>query len=469
MKLFDHQKTGIEFLKEKGKAILADEMGLGKTIQAIRATKSTRVVVVCPASVKGNWQREIERDTGEEIYIVNGRKDFNTNAKWIIINYDILNWHQHAIRDLEEYDLILDEAHYIKGKSLRAKSAITIAEKAERVFCLTGTPLMNRPIELWNLLVAIKHPLTERTRSYYTKQFCGAYLRTIPPTRWRKKPIIFWDESGASNLNILRYELKEFMLRRKKEEVLNLPDKIVEIREVELNRIQKQEYETAWDQYIDFLEANPPENFDNILMAKQLVEVQKLKQVCSRAKVDRIVDDAKIAIEQGEKIIIFTQYKKTLELLEEGLKKIKYDFGKTNDFGNPLLENIEVATLSGETKNRQQQVDAFQTNEKTRAFVANIKAGGVGINLTEASIVIFADMEWTPEIHSQAEDRAHRIGQNKMLNVYYYVAKDTIEEDIIKLLTEKKKIINELIDGTKDRVKTSSIMPEFLRAMTERS
>jgi len=482
MKLFDHQKSGIAFLKKNKKAILADEMGLGKTIQAIKAVEDHgNTIVICPASLKINWQREIRSARPwDRITILNGRtlnqekQEEAEKSKWIIINYDVISYHKEWIGKIVKQDhiqnVILDEAHYIKGRSIRAKATIEIVKEADRVYCLTGTPLLNRPIELWNLLVAIEHPITIKkgARSRFSTMFCGGHLRTL--IRRFGPPIRFWDESGATNLNILRSYLIECMIRRKKNEVLNLPAKIIDVIEVKMKPDQRKEYENAWDSYMEYLKLNPPENIKNIVATRQLVEIQKLKQVCSRAKVDQIVTDAQNAIEQGSKVIVFTQYVKTLESIKAGMKKIKYDSGSTDSYGKPKMETIDVAVLSGATKqnDRQKAVDSFQENERVKVFIANIKAGGVGITLTEASIVIFADMDWTPEVHSQAEDRAHRIGQNRMVNVYYYVAQDTIEMDIIELLAKKKQMVNEVIDGTKDRVQSKSILPDFIRRMSER-
>ena len=191
MKLFDHQKTGIEFLKKNKKAILADEMGLGKTIQSIKAVEDHgNTIVICPASIKINWQREIKNARPwDRITILNGRtlsqekQEEAEKSKWIIINYDVINYHKEWIGGMVKQDriqnVILDEAHYIKGRSIRAKATIEIVKEADRVYCLTGTPLLNRPIELWNLLVAIEHPITIRkgARSRFSTMFCGAHLK----------------------------------------------------------------------------------------------------------------------------------------------------------------------------------------------------------------------------------------------------------------------------------------------------
>ncbi len=465
MELYQHQIEGVEFLKKNDRCILADEMGLGKTIQAIMAKPEYQTaIVVCPASLKTNWEREIKAVYPEDkVYIINGRRVAQgadaKRVEWVIINYDVLEahleWMLEAVEEGRIRTIILDEAHYIKGKSKRAKATIELSKGVDQVFCLTGTPLLNRPIELWNMLVAIKHPLTleKGAKTRFSKIYCGGFLKVIPPNRFRKFPITFWSENGATNLGDLRKHLKGFMLRRMKKDVLDLPPKMIDVMEVDLSSEQRKEYENAWDAYVDFLSNHPPEDttIENILATRQLVEVQKLKQVCSKAKVPRIVADVLNAIEQGEKVIIFSQYVETIERLKAGL----------------VAKKIKVVTLTGSTKtaDRQKAVDDFQNKDDVKVFIANIKAGGVGITLTEASIVMFADMDWSPEIHSQAEDRAHRIGQEGTVNVYYYVAKGTIEEDIVELLSKKKQVVHEVIDGTKDRVSGKSILKDFVKRM----
>ena len=469
MKLFEHQKTGIEFLKKTKKCILADEMGLGKTRQAvISGSEESKkgIMVVCPASLKVNWDREIlEVYPEEETQIIDSTtKNIDEEKSWYIINYDILKKFKEEIEVMIDFNkidtIILDEAHYIKGKSMRAKLVIEMCQRKEikNVYALTGTPIMNRPIELFNILKAIEHPLGEK-RTFYSKRYCGAHLRVL------KNGIRFMDEKGATNLGELRSLIKRSILRRKKEEVLDLPKKIISVMESQMSREWRIEYDNAWDNYLLFLAEypTPEKNIDNIMMARQLVELQKLKQVCSYSKVDRIVADISNAIDQGEKIIVFTQYTKTLEQISEKVRKLKIKKDGKN-------VKVECVTLSGKDKMeaRQESVDRFQENEDTKVFVLNIKAGGVGLTLTAGSIVMFADMDWSPEVHSQAEDRAHRIGQNSMVNVYYYMVPETIEEDIVGLLTEKKKVIDEILDGKKETIKHTSVAEEFLRRMGQK-
>ena len=479
--LFEHQKTGITFLEKKKKAILADEMGLGKTRQAILAA-GKMTLVVCPASLKINWKREIEMIYPENtIQVIDSKSDVYAEFDWFIINYDILEKRIEQIEKLIEVGkiktIVLDEAHYIKGKSIRATVVIGgkvkkkstgevrkfegLANKVENVYCLTGTPLLNRPIELFNLLTAIGHPLGGYgKRSAFARKFCGAFMRQIFARGGR--PIWIMDESGSSNLGELRGELDGWILRRKKKEVLDLPEKIISVMETEMSREAKKDYDNAWDNYIEFVKENPmPEqNIDNIILARHLVEIQKLKQVASRWKVNRMVEDIRNATEQGEKVIVFSQYTKTIEMIAEEVRT-----------GNKLNPGIKTVTLTGadDMNERQLAVDSFQNEEDTKVFVGNIKAAGVGLNLTAASIVMFADLDWTPETHRQAEDRAHRIGQGGTVNVYYYVATGTIEEDIIAVLNKKKNVMDQILEGGKNRLGKFSSQEMFLRLMAKKA
>lgn len=466
MELFEHQKEGIAFLQETDRAILADEMGLGKTRQAVLAAGiyPSATLVVCPASLKINWKREIQQVYPEdEVFVVSGGRltdEAGMRASaWVIVNYDILKKHTEwivpMVQNQELGTVILDEAHYIKGKGTeRTEAALEVCKHAMRVYALTGTPIMNRPIELFNILKAIRHPLA-KARTTFVKKYCGGQLKALvmeqaTGRRWfidpkkafpyRKQPdkyrvFTFTDEEGAQRLPELRMEIQDVFLRRLKKDRLDLPPKIISTVDTELTPEWRKAYDTAWDRYMEWIETYPSESRDiqKITGAQQLIEVGKLKQVCSLSKITRICDDIENAIEQGEKVIVFTQYRDTVWNLQTELVKRKVGWVKLT--GDDTAEE------------RQAAVDAFQTDPAKSAFIANIQAGGVGITLTAASIVIFADMDWSPAVNEQAEDRAHRIGQKGTVNIYYYVATDTIEEDIMKMLAEKRGIIDQVVDG----------------------
>ncbi len=448
---FPHQKEGVKFLKERKRAILADSMGCGKTLQAIMAAgeeSNGTTLVVCPASLKINWKREIGMVYPEdEVAVLSGgdvgeaRDQLTLQTAWIIVNYDILgkhgDWLSEKIKVGDIETVIFDEAHYVKDtKALRTKAALAIAEHAKRVYCLTGTPVMNRPIELFSLLRAIKHPLAWSTekpistlRRDYGKRYCGAYFHKLGYSGRG-----FWDEKGATRIPELKELIKDSFLRRTKEEVLDLPEKLISTVSCEMSSEWSREYETAWDKYLEWVASHPEgKDLSNILSAQALVELMKLKQVCSRAKIARIVADIENAVEQGEKVIVFSQFTETIGRIAMELRERK----------------IGTVTLTGsdDMEARQISVDNFQNNPETKVFVANIKAGGVGLNLTAASIVMFADMDWSPQIHNQAMDRAHRIGQKGTVNVYFYILEGTIEEDIMDVLSAKQETIGTLTGG----------------------
>lgn len=452
MELFKHQVEGIAFLKAHGRAILADSMGIGKTKQAIIAAgDETMTLVVCPASLKINWEREIHIVYPEaRVTIISGGNSVQAMSQikattgWIVINWDILGkhaeWLSHMARDGKIDTGIFDEAHYAKDtKSIRTKAMLVIAEYLNRVYLLTGTPVLNRPIELFSLLRAIRHPLAydpetslPKLRRNYSTRYCDGKIRII--FRRGGGVLRFWEENGATRLPELRELTRGSILRRTKEEVLDLPEKIISVVECTLTKEWQTEYDTAWDQYLDYIAKNPlKKDLQNIINAQGLVELTKLKQVCSLAKIPRIVSDIENMVEQGTKVIVFSQYTETIRQIAEALRSKK----------------IGTVTLTGadDMPSRQESVDGFQNSEDIMAFVANIKAGGVGLNLTAASHVIFADMEWSPEIHNQAMDRAHRIGQKSTVNVYYYVLGKTIEEDIVDILTSKQETIGVLTGG----------------------
>jgi len=471
IKLYKHQESGKKFLIKSKKVILADDPGIGKTFQAIAAVGETVldgiILVVCQQTGKETWGRMIQEFyPGEITSIITGRKDgpgqinkIEQNKKlWIIINYDIISYHEEWLTVMAKnkaiQTMIMDESHYIKGKSKRAKTSVTLAKLIDRVYCLTGTPMTNRPIELFNQLRAIGHPLG-KNRAEYAKRYCGAFnmvqvlnLQTgkkfmiqegmyyqYYSDRTRFRPLLrFANEQGATNIPELREKLKGWILRRKKDEVTGLPEKIKDIIEVEMNKDERKEYNEAFDAYIEKLKEMglSEDDIEKVEDAKKLVEGQKLNQVCSYAKAKRVADDAENFVEQDQKVIIFTQYIKTVELLEQYLKEKK----------------IKSVTLQGSTKplERQKAIDTFQNDESVKVFIGNIQAAGVGITLHAATIVLFADMLWTPEVHKQAEDRAHRYGQKETVNVYYYSCKNTLDQRRLEVLGTKAETIKSIID-----------------------
>lgn len=478
MELFEHQKTGVDFLVKNKRAILADQMGLGKTRQAIVATKITGgdTLVICPATLKTNWAREIIAvDPEANVSIINGTKvdqySVGRGAFYLIVNYDVAYKPVNAayIKSHKFFTAILDEAHYIKSsKSKRSRAAVDLVTAGiVHVYLLTGTPILNRPEELFMLLKAIRHPLGYNWLSYVMR-YCGAFWQEAGSRfnretgQWEKRR--FLNVNGATNLQELSQRISSAYLRRTKE-VLgdSLPAKIIDNVPVTLSKQAWKQYESAWDDYMTYLENNPiifsdlsdverQEKMDNIIMTKHLVELQKLKQVVSQAKISKIVEDVQEYVENGEKVLIFTQYTETLKKLCSEFKAL----------------GIGAVSFSGEDSPAEKDAakDAFQENPDIKVFVGNIKAAGQGHTLTAGSTVVFADMEYTPALHEQCEDRAHRIGQNKQVNVYYYIATGTIEEDIVELLEKKSQIIRKILAGETKRVSQVNIAAQLIKRLS---
>ena len=416
-----HQKEAIEKLVGSKRFILADDMGLGKTTSTIIAaleTEAKKILIVCPASLKINWQREIENYSDRSVFICEGKK-FSTEHDFVIINYDILkNFHDPKSKELTlleqcNFDLvILDEAHMISNaQAQRTKIINSFVKKINRVWLLTGTPMTSRPMNYYNLLSIIESPVAQNWMAYAIR-YCQGY-------QFKAGNRKVWNVTGASNLEELRDRTSKQILRRLKEEVLDLPDKI--ITPVYL-RLKSNEYEELMGDYYDWYDKNPDESSS---LTVQFSKLMKVRKVIAKEKVKQTIEFTENILEQGKKVIIFTNFTDTLQTIYQ-------HFGK------------QAVYLDGSCSNslRQQSVDSFQNDEKIKIFVGNLKAAGVGLTLTSAEVVIMNDLSFVPAEHAQAEDRAYRYGQKSNVLVYYPLFENTIEGKIYDILNHKKKIIS---------------------------
>jgi SWI/SNF-related matrix-associated actin-dependent regulator of chromatin subfamily A-like protein 1 len=423
-KPFEHQKEAIIKLLENNKFILADDMGLGKTSAAIVASieaKPNKTLVICPASLKQNWKREIENYTDKPIYICEGKK-YEDSADYVIINYDIMK-NFHSLKSKEEtiiqkskFDLvIIDESHYIKSpQASRTKLINDICKDINKIWLLTGTPLTSRPIDYFNLLSLVDSPVS-RNWMAYVKRYCAGYQFTVGMNK-------VWNVNGASNLDELRERTSPLLLRRLKENVLDLPEKI--ITPVYLT-LKSKEYENVMGEYFDWVKNNPKESKS---LSVQFTKLMKVRQIIADEKVKNTIELIQNTLEQERKVIVFSNFTGSLNKIYEHFKKnaVKLDGSST-------------------TKQRQDSVDKFQNEDKIKVFVGNIKAAGVGITLTSGDVVIFNDLSFVPADHSQAEDRAYRIGQKNSVSVLYPIFENTIEGIIYDMLDRKKKIISTVL------------------------
>ena len=436
---YEHQKIAIEKLLGNDKYILADDMGVGKTTSATIAaieSGSKKVLVICPATLKLNWKREIENYTNDEISIIEGKK-WKT-SKFIIINYDILkNFHSLDKKENittiidEKFDLIIiDEAHYISNtKAQRTKLANDIVKKVGKVWLLTGTPMTSRPMNYYNILRLVESRVAKNWVSY-VRRYCEGY-------QINKGGRKIWLTHGASNLDELRDRTKQKVLRRLKEEILDLPDKIITPIFLEL---YSEAYKKEVGEYLDWANENK-----NQSLTIQLNKLMKVRQLIANEKLKNTFDLIDQCLEQDKKVIVFTNFTEPLMEIWSKYKKIAVPlYGKMNQ------------------EQRQESVDSFQNDPKIKIFVSNIKAGGVGITLTKAEVVIFNDLSFVPADMSQAEDRAFRIGQKKNVSCLYPIFDNTIEKVIYNIVQNKKRVIDTVMG---DHMGEEDLMLNILEEM----
>jgi SWI/SNF-related matrix-associated actin-dependent regulator 1 of chromatin subfamily A len=438
-----HQKEAIQKLVENKKFILADDMGLGKTTSTIIAALEAgakKILIICPATLKINWKREIENYSDRPTYIAEG-KNFSTEHDFVIINYDIIkNFHDPKKKDdsqilRADFDLvIIDEAHYIKNaQAQRTKLINDLVKKVDRLWLLTGTPMTSRPIDYYNLLSLIDSPVAKNWMAYVIR-YCQGYQFKVGSRK-------VWNVMGASNLEELRDRTVGLTLRRLKEDVLDLPDKI--ITPVYL-RLKSKLYEEVMGDYYNWYEKNPEESKS---LTVQFTKLTKVRQIIADEKIAQTIELAENIIEQDKKVIIFCNF-------TDSLNKICEHFGKT-------AVKLDGSMSKGE---RQLSVDQFQENEKVKVFVGNIKAAGVGLTLTAAEAVIMNDLSFLPSDHSQAEDRAYRFGQKNNVLVYYPIFENTIEGIIYDILANKKQVISTILG---DNQNSPDAAEEILKRINE--
>jgi SWI/SNF-related matrix-associated actin-dependent regulator of chromatin subfamily A-like protein 1 len=426
----EHQKVAVEKLLANDKFILADDMGLGKTTSAVIASlesKARKILIVCPASLKINWEREIRNYSDRKVLIVEGRK-WGSTFDFYIINYDIIkNYHTtDKSEDSDDYKLlvnanfdlaIVDEAHYISNATAnRTRLLNDVLETIPKVWLLTGTPMTSRPINYFNLLKIVESPLTLNWQSY-VRRYCKGYQFNVGNRK-------VWNTSGASNLDELRERTKNLVLRRMKTDILDLPEKIVTPVFVELtSKMYDEELE-------EFTRISTDKKNDETITVT-LNRLMKIRQLIAYEKIPYTCELIDKCLEQGKKVIVFTNFTMSLDMLHEKYKKVS-------------------VTLDGRMNKdkRQENVDRFQTEDKIKVFIGNIKAAGVGITLTSAEVVIMNDLSFVPADHSQGEDRAYRYGQQNSVLVYYPVFENTVEKIIYNILQKKKGIIDQVMgDG----------------------
>jgi SWI/SNF-related matrix-associated actin-dependent regulator 1 of chromatin subfamily A len=437
--LYPHQADGVAFLLSKKRAILGDDMALGKTRQAVTAlnvaVNDGPILIVCPASLKLNWRREILMvDPAARIEVIGHDKAIIGDPRWVIVNYDLLRKEADRLHAIPWAGVVFDEAHFIKNASARTTHCLKLLgvqndaraplTGPEYVFLLTGTPVTSRPKDLFNLLRCVGHP-SARSFLSFAKRYCDAYRNDFG-----------WVTTGASNLDELNLLMKEVMLRRRKEEVLDLPPKIRSWVPVDISAspaaLGAVESFLGWYQAIDAAEPND---------TQFLARLNKVRVALHKAKHKAVAERIADVVGAGEKAIVFTAF-------NDGLQRHA-----------KALAGTAVTITGGQTaEERQTAVDRFQTDPEVRVALCNIVAGGVGITLTAGSHVIFQDLDWVPANHAQAEDRCYRLGQTKSVTVEYFHAAGSLDGYIAQLLEAKMRLISAV---EAEEVPDASILAEL--------
>ena len=446
-KLFPFQEIGVGFIEEKnGRALIADEMGLGKTVQALAwlqlHPELKPVVIIVPASLKLNWMQEANKwMTDRKVSIKSGKTPCYLSSKTdiIVINYDVLSSWVDTLIKIAPKVLIMDEIHAIKNSTTkRTKAVKKLAKGITHVIGLSGTPIVNRPIEAYNALTIINSAAIPNFK-VYTKRFCAAKYNGYG-----------WDFSGASNTDELHQLLVHaFMIRRKKSEVLkDLPDKLKSFVPMELDN--DDEYAYAENDFITYLKttkgASAAERASN---AEALAKIEALKQLAVQGKMEQVIDWVDTFLDSDQKLVLFGVHKFAIDAI-------------MREFGS-LAVKIDGSVSM---KDRDTAVQRFQNDPNIRLFVGNIQAAGTGLTLTKAFDLAFMELPWSPKILDQAEDRVYgRVNDLHGANIYFLLAAGTIEEKIAKLLDEKRKIIDAVMDGEKTSEK--SLLGELMNSFLE--
>jgi SWI/SNF-related matrix-associated actin-dependent regulator of chromatin subfamily A-like protein 1 len=448
--LFTHQVEGVAFLLGRRRAILADDMGLGKTRQSIvaltEAAPTGPWLVVCPASVKRNWEREILAARPNDLVHICGPKDPPDvgYTGWVVINYDIIAKVDALLEDLPWTGMVFDEAHYLKNHtSQRSKVARELVASAPNavLHALTGTPLTNRPRDLFPLLQLVGHPMGKSFLSF-AKRYCAAHHNGFG-----------WVTDGASNLEELRVQLHGVMLRRTKDEVLDLPPKLrtwlgVQVPEGTARAETRRVLQTLIAGALERVRG-PREGSDESKgqgRIRLLADLTRVRERLGIMKAKTTIELVEGMVAQGEKVLVFCGF-------HEPAERIAKHFGE------------QAVLLTGKTPTAQRQslVDRFQEDDSVRVFVANIIAGGVGLNLTAARQVVFNDLDWVPANHWQAEDRAYRIGQRATVNVTYLSAEGTVDDFVAHALRAKAALIDAVVEGTGEVPQDADLLTELER------
>ena len=464
--LLPYQAAGVAYALDRESTLIGDEMGLGKTIQAIALINADpsikRVLLICPASLRINWQRELEKWL---VYRKTIGMALGNNWPWpepaiVIINYDILHSHHDKLREQTWDLLIADECHYLKNDQAQRTISVLGRDKrnkkdkktgkmvtlpaiapipARRRLYLTGTPIVNRPKEIHPILKSID-PKKWGNFFKFGVRYCAGYK-----SRWG------WDFSGASNLEELQHKLRSTcMVRRLKKDVLaELPAKRRQVIELPADGLAEEirSEQEAWEAHqalianlkaaVELAKASDdPEEYQQAVLQLRkgtrasFTEISIIRRLTAIAKVPYVIEHVKSAFEAGvEKLVLFAHHHDVIDayVAALGAEAVKLD-------GRDTMQDRDHA------------VQRFQNDPSVHYFIGGIRAAGVGLTLTASANVCFSELDWVPGNLSQAEDRCHRIGQQDSVLVQHLILEGSIDAQMVQTIIQKQEVIDQALD-----------------------
>ena len=440
--LREYQLAGFEWLTRLAAnnlgGILADEMGLGKTVQTLAFLRAHQgaapALIVCPTSLVTNWENEARKFTPElKTLVLEGSDRAKLFAQIgqsdiVITSYALLRRDIEELRDFEFSTAVLDEAQHIKNpETQNAQSAYAL--RATHRFVLTGTPMENSVRDLWSIM-NFALPGYLGTRADFRERYELPLGRGAAPDVQRR----------------LSRRLQPFLLRRRKRDVAkDLPEKLEQVLPCTLTNAQRSAYDALLREIQQGLGSSSKNTNAGVQRMKMLTGLLRLRQVCcdlrlvglekdegqTSAKLDLLDELLEEAIDGEHRVLVFSQFVSMLHLVRERLE----------------AREVPFCYLDGSTKERQEVVDRFQNSADIPVFLISLKAGGVGLNLSAADTVVHFDPWWNPAVEAQATDRAHRIGQTRVVTAYKLITRDTVEEKILRLQEKKRAAIDAAIES----------------------
>jgi len=445
--LFKHQKKSLSLMIHRQYNLLSFEQGLGKTITSATLSKIlgiSRTIVVAPAGVKWNWFHDMTDDWGYDKMlwtILDAKKSkciYAFHERFVVINYEMIDKHFDHLTKYNVGHIIFDECQKIKNiKTKNYKNAQKLVRRfpKARVTLLSGTPVTNRINDLFAYFKLCNHPIGNNY---------AAFLRnyTVSTTGRGGAKIV-----GAKNVEKLRLKISNFMIRKRAEECLDLPDLLIKKYHFEMGDI-KGEYEEKFKEiYAQKMELeNATDNKERYaIKGKIKANIHTLNRILATSKVQNIIPLIDKLREEGRDVIVFSGYRGPIFALEEHYKETC------------------VKVIGGmDAHEKDKAIQKFVKDENCNVFLGNFKAAGVGINLVNSRDVIFVNFPFTPDDLEQPYKRAHRIGQKENVNVYYTIVKDSIDEHIFSMILDKTQDINSLIDHGKEGVVHYNQIPNEL-------